>query len=236
MKQSTLYYIGEIILISGIITDQIIFFLLFKILRIPPNEILKGENYTYTLLFLLISTLIIFFLFYFFQKIDTLKDKNLKIPIFKKINKKTILISLICFFVFYLFMIISSSIANLFLGKSNILKNPLLQNIKNFKDLIILAIGGAIGGAFREELQRSFVLQRFDVIFKLPYTGLIIWSTYFALGHINQGVFAIFIVGIIGLGLGFIYLKYKNFDINFFTHLFFNFFSIFSFFIYKKFF
>ncbi len=233
MKKETIYYIGEIILISGVITDNLLF-LILNIFGIKPEIIVKGENYLYTSIFLLLSTLIIFFLFYFFQKVDTHQNEKLKIPIFKNITLKNILRSLLFFLIFYIFMIFTSFLLNTIYLKKSIFNNPLLKNIKNTKDFLIIGISSIVGGAFREELQRSFVLQRFDVIFNLPYLGLILWSIYFALGHINQGPLAIFIVGIIGLGLGIIYLKYKNYDINFFTHLFFNIFTLFSYFIYKN--
>ncbi len=233
MKKN-IYYIGEIVLISGIITDQIILFAISRLFKVSPEEIIKGRNYELILLFLLLSTAIIFLFFYLFQKMDIQSEKKLEIPIFKDFSKRTIQISLTAFTFLFLFMLVTSPLIKYFFNVDTF-NNPLLENLKSGRDFLLMLICGVVGGALREELQRSFVLQRFEVIFNIPIVGLFIWSIYFAMGHLNQGVPAVFVIGFIGLGLGWLYLKFKKFDINFLTHTFFNIFTLLSFFIYKNF-
>ncbi len=69
-----------------------------------------------------------------------------------------------------------------------------------FTSLSILA------GGVREEMQRAFALHRFTQI-GIPYTGLLVFSVIFGLGHIVQGWDAAIMTGSLGALWGYVYLR-----------------------------
>jgi membrane protease YdiL (CAAX protease family) len=69
-----------------------------------------------------------------------------------------------------------------------------------------------VGGGFTEELQRAFVLTRFERAFGKPglYVALIVDSIVFSIGHLYQGYAAAVEIGITGLLFGLIFLHRRR--------------------------
>ena len=68
------------------------------------------------------------------------------------------------------------------------------------------AVVGVVAGGFREELQRAFVLQRFDRYLGGARLGLLLFSIVFGLGHYLQGWDAAIITAILGVVWGALFL------------------------------
>jgi len=83
---------------------------------------------------------------------------------------------------------------------------------------LLLAPGGAalfapvaiLAGGVREEVQRAFVLRRFDGVFGSARPGLIIWSVLFGLGHLAQGADAAVATALLGALWGVAYLRRQS--------------------------
>ena len=84
--------------------------------------------------------------------------------------------------------------------------NPLLELIKNPHDLILMIISSVYVGGFKEEIQRAFVLNRFQENLGGAVPGLLIWSAFFGYGHLVQGLDNAVGAGILGLLFGLLYL------------------------------
>jgi CAAX protease family protein len=67
-----------------------------------------------------------------------------------------------------------------------------------------------LAGGVREELQRAFVLHRFEQRLGGAGVGLVIWSAAFGLFHLPQGKDAALAVGVLGLFWGLIYLRRRS--------------------------
>jgi membrane protease YdiL (CAAX protease family) len=67
-----------------------------------------------------------------------------------------------------------------------------------------------LAGGVREELQRAFVLHRFEQRLGGAGLGLAIWSAAFGLFHLPQGKDAALAVGFLGLFWGAIYLRRRS--------------------------
>ncbi len=84
--------------------------------------------------------------------------------------------------------------------------NPLLNLIKTHWDLLLFIVSSVYVGGFKEEVQRAFVLVRFEQYLGGVYVGLVLWSMVFALGHRIQGVDSAVGAGILGLLFGILYI------------------------------
>jgi membrane protease YdiL (CAAX protease family) len=62
----------------------------------------------------------------------------------------------------------------------------------------------------REELQRGFILHRFEQRLGGAYVGLAVFTIAFGLGHVSQGWDAAIAVGILGAIWGLIYIRRRS--------------------------
>ncbi len=88
----------------------------------------------------------------------------------------------------------------------NVPKNPFEALIRSPVNAAIFAVVAVIAGGVREELQRAFILWRFEQHLGNRWIGLIIFSVAFGLGHQIQGWDAAVVTGLLGLFWGMIYL------------------------------
>lgn len=97
---------------------------------------------------------------------------------------------------------------------------PVLHNVPN-NPLEELATGGpqeaamlgvvaVLAGGVREELQRAFLLQRFERHLGGATVGVIVLSTAFGLGHLLQGRDAAITTGVLGAFWAIVYLRRRS--------------------------
>lgn len=95
-------------------------------------------------------------------------------------------------------------------GLHNVLRNPLEDMLQNRQDALIFGIVVMVAGGVREEVQRGFILHRFDHYLGGGLAGLIVFSTLFGLGHIDQGIDAAIATGVLGTVWGGVYLARRS--------------------------
>lgn len=88
--------------------------------------------------------------------------------------------------------------------------NPLLDLIKTPLHLALFVLSGVLAGGLREEVQRAFLLNRSRVLLGSPFYALVGWSVIFGLMHLEQGLDAVIIAGLLGAGFGLIYIWRRN--------------------------
>jgi membrane protease YdiL (CAAX protease family) len=67
-----------------------------------------------------------------------------------------------------------------------------------------------VAGGIREEIQRAFLLHRFEQHLGGPAVGLIVTSAAFGLGHTLQGLDAAIVTGMLGAFWGTVYLVRRS--------------------------
>jgi membrane protease YdiL (CAAX protease family) len=92
----------------------------------------------------------------------------------------------------------------------NVPKNPLEDMIQNRRDALIFAIVVTVAGGVREEVQRGFILHRFSQYLGGGAAGIVVFSVVFGLGHIDQGIDAAIVTGLLGAAWGVIYLARRS--------------------------
>jgi membrane protease YdiL (CAAX protease family) len=89
-------------------------------------------------------------------------------------------------------------------------KNPLQNLLLAPRDAVIFALVVVLAGGVREELQRAFILTRFEQSLGGPAVGIVVSSLAFGVGHIVQGVDAAIATGILGAFWGVAYLRRRS--------------------------
>jgi membrane protease YdiL (CAAX protease family) len=92
----------------------------------------------------------------------------------------------------------------------NIERNPLQNLIHGPRDAALFALVVVIAGGVREEIQRAFILHRFDVWLGGPAAGLVASSIAFGLGHRLQGNDVAIATGMLGCYWGAVYLRRRS--------------------------
>ena len=89
-------------------------------------------------------------------------------------------------------------------------ENPILNLLRTPRDVLLLILCSILVGGIKEELQRAFVLVRFERYLGGAPLGLAMFSLFFGLGHLAQGADNAIRAALLGLALGLFYLRRRN--------------------------
>jgi len=92
----------------------------------------------------------------------------------------------------------------------NVPTNPLEQLATNPGDAIILVFVVIVAGGIREELQRAFLIRRFEQYLGGTGVGIFVLSVGFGLGHFVQGWDAVITTGLLGAIWAWIYVRRRS--------------------------
>jgi membrane protease YdiL (CAAX protease family) len=112
--------------------------------------------------------------------------------------------------VLFLTNVVVSFIFQHFFQRYFLERNPLTDLIRTPRDLALFVGMALIAGGIKEELQRAFILRRFQACLGGAWLGLILWSVLFGFGHYVQGAQGIVAASIFGLVFGILYLARGN--------------------------
>ena len=88
--------------------------------------------------------------------------------------------------------------------------NPLQDLLRSPRDAWLFALVVLLAGGVREEIQRAFLLHRFEVWLGGPIVGVVVTSAAFGAGHLLQGVDAAIATGLLGAFWGLVYLRRRS--------------------------
>ncbi len=91
----------------------------------------------------------------------------------------------------------------------NVERNP-LQDLVRGRDVWLFALVVVIAGGVREELQRAFLLHRFERWLGGPVVGVVAVSLAFGAGHLLQGADAAITTGVLGAFWAIVYLRRRS--------------------------
>ena len=112
--------------------------------------------------------------------------------------------------VFALAVVVLSAARVLFPSLHNVKENPLQDLIQTPVQAMILAVVATISGGLREEIQRAFILHRFEQHLGGAHVGLVLYSLVFGLGHSLQGWDAVLTTAMLGAFWGWIYILRRS--------------------------
>jgi len=89
-------------------------------------------------------------------------------------------------------------------------ENPLLDLVRSPLDLALFMLSSVWVGGIKEEVQRAFILTRFDRHLGGMWVGLFVWSAFFGLMHGMQGIDKAAGAGVLGFLFGLVYIWRGN--------------------------
>ena len=101
-------------------------------------------------------------------------------------------------------------------------QNPLAALLDTPLEAVIFGFIVVLAGGLREEVQRAFILHRFEQSLGGAVVGLILFSLMFGLGHIDQGLDVAITTGALGMFWGVLYLARRSFVASSVSHAGFN--------------
>jgi membrane protease YdiL (CAAX protease family) len=95
-------------------------------------------------------------------------------------------------------------------GLHTVERNPLQDLVGTPRDAMLFALVVVVAGGIREEIQRAFLLHRFDRWLGGGAVGIVVVSVAFGSGHLLQGADAAITTGVLGAFWGVIYLRRRS--------------------------
>ena len=92
----------------------------------------------------------------------------------------------------------------------NVIKNPLEGMLRTRLDAAIFAVVVMVAGGVREEMQRGFIVHRFEGYLGGGLAGVLFYGVLFGLGHFEQGWDASLATGSLGVLWGLVYLRRRS--------------------------
>lgn len=113
-------------------------------------------------------------------------------------------------FVFLLVLTVMATLHYVAPWMHNVAKNPMEELIATRLDAVLFVLVAIAGGGIREEVQRAFILHRFDVHLGGGWLGLSLFSVLFGAGHIIQGRDVAVATAALGFFWGVVYLRRRS--------------------------
>lgn len=88
----------------------------------------------------------------------------------------------------------------------NVPDNPLVDLIGGPIEAALFVVVAIVAGGIREEVQRAFILRRFEQHLGGAAVGIVVFSSAFGLGHLLQGWDTAVVTGLLGAAWGMVYL------------------------------
>ena len=92
----------------------------------------------------------------------------------------------------------------------NVPHNPLAELARTRSDALAFAFVVVIAGGVREEIQRGFILRRFEQYLGGGLAGVTIFSLLFGLGHLEQGRNVAIATAVLGAFWGLVFLRRRS--------------------------
>jgi len=174
----------------------------FSVAGLSPDQILRNLGYLVSLLLTEASVTLLVILGLLKLRGQTLRDLGWRFgaPLRESLT------GLLAVPVLFTAVFLVSASFRILLPEYATQDNPLLGLIREPKDVVLMIVSSIYVGGFKEEIQRAFVLNRFQENLGGVVPGLLIWSAFFGYGHLVQGVDNAIGAGLLGLLFGLLYL------------------------------
>lgn len=198
----------EVILCSGFPTQILVITVMVAFgmkMRLPDGQLSPPFVFTLTLLdTVLLVGLVLFFL--------RAHRESIRATLFAHVDamRETaygfLLVPVSFFVVIAVLLIVQLTVPSL----RNVLHNPLQDLARTRGEAILFGFVVMVAGGVREEVQRGFVLHRFEQYLGGGLVGLVLFSAVFGLGHLEQGYDVALATAVLGAFWGAVYLTRRS--------------------------
>ena len=205
---SRLIALGEVTLCSGFPT-QLAVVLLLQFMGAEPSNSEGQLSLLYVIILSLVDCTLVLSLVWLLFRVHGEHPRAILLgarPVGPEVLLGLILVPLALLIVGISFTLISRFAPTL----HNVVENPLEALISSPSTAVAFGLVAMLAGGLREEVQRAFVLHRFEQHLGGIVTGLIVFSTIFGLGHLVQGRDAAMVTGLLGALWGLLYITRRS--------------------------
>jgi membrane protease YdiL (CAAX protease family) len=210
----------EVILCSGYPTQLALGSTLI-LLGVGANDASGGLNLQYVVALSLIDTLLVIGLIVFFLSAHQERPQAVLAGPGPLLREARLGIPL-TFGAFLLAVIILGTIQQFAPELHTVEENPLQSLMQTPRDAVVFGVVVVVAGGIREEIQRGFLLYRFQRWLGGGVTGLIVTSIAFGAGHLPQGVDAAIATACLGGFWAAVYLVRRSVVASMVSHAGFN--------------
>ena len=111
---------------------------------------------------------------------------------------------------FLLLLLVLAMVLTFAPGLHNVERNPFEDMMQTRRDTLVFGVVVMVAGGLREEIQRAFILRRFEQYLGGGLVGIVVFSAMFGLGHIEQGIDAALATSLLGAAWGTVYLVRRS--------------------------
>jgi membrane protease YdiL (CAAX protease family) len=206
--QQSILAIAEILLCSGLPT-QILLGSLLQAAGIGPVDANGGLSLQFVLTVSIADTLVVIALMVMLTRAHGESAGRLWLGD-RSVRSEAILGLILVPFVFLMVVVLLNLLRMFAPWLHNVPVNPLEQLASTPGQATAFAVVAIFAGGVREELQRVFLLQRFERHLGGATFGVVVLSTAFGLGHIVQGWDAVMTTGVLGAFWAVLYLRRRS--------------------------
>jgi membrane protease YdiL (CAAX protease family) len=200
--------LAEVVLCSGFPTQVFLAGLMMMAgLAIRTDEGQLSPAFVFTLS--LLDTILVVGLVVIFLKAHGERPRDVLLGR-RPVRREAILGVALLPFVFVLLLLVLAAILTFAPWMHNVPRNPLEDMLQNRRDAITFAVVAMVAGGVREEVQRGFILHRFDRFLGGGTVGIAVHSVLFGLGHYEQGIDASIAIATLGAVWGVVYLARRS--------------------------
>jgi membrane protease YdiL (CAAX protease family) len=128
----------------------------------------------------------------------------------RRVRKEAAIGALLIPVVFFLVVVLLNVLMAIAPWLHNVPTNPLERMAGTAGGAALLAVVAILAGGVREELQRAFLLRRFEQHLGGAMVGVVVLSVAFGLGHNVQGWDAVVTTGVLGAFWAALYLRRRS--------------------------
>jgi membrane protease YdiL (CAAX protease family) len=128
----------------------------------------------------------------------------------RRIGREAILGALLIPVVFFMVVVLLNAMRVLAPWLHNVALNPLEDLARTPGEAALFGMVAILAGGVREELQRAFLLRRFERHLGGMTAGIVVLSIGFGLGHIVQGWDAVVTTGVLGAFWAIVYARRRS--------------------------
>ena len=200
--------VAEIILCSSVPT-QLALGALLRVAGMEPLDAAGRLSLPFVLVLSVGDTLLLIALMVFLTRAHGESASELwlgKRPLLREVGHGLLLIPV----VFTLVVVLLNGLRAAAPWLHNVQTNPLEQLASTPGQAALFAVVAIFAGGVREELQRAFLLRRFERHLGGALVGVVVLSVGFGLGHIVQGWDAVITTGVLGAFWAAVYLRRRS--------------------------
>ena len=127
-------------------------------------------------------------------------------PVLREVLVGIMLVPAVFLFVILILMLVLTFAPQL----HNVPRNPLEDMLQTRGNAVIFGVVVTVAGGVREEIQRGFIIHRFDTFLGGGLVGVLVYSAAFGLGHLHQGYDAAIATGALGAVWGLTYVARRS--------------------------